>query len=239
MIDILKNVIPPTMLLAVVSTAILYAVAIPLGMYAATRQYKIADYLIAVVGFAGMATPNFLLALLIMVLAFRLFGITPGGLFSTDMAQEPWSLAKVWDLVTHLWIAVLVVVTAGTARMIWVVRAAMLDELSKGYVMTARAKGIPERKLLVKYPTRIALNPIISSAAFMLPEVFSASTITAIVLSLPMTGVVLLDALRRQDMHMAGAIIVIEAGVVLVGTLVSDILLMVADPRIRMEREIT
>ena len=235
-LSILGDVVPWTIMLSVISMFFVYIVAIPAGIWAATHQYKLGDYLISVLGFVGLATPNFMLALILMFFLFRYFGVSAGGLFSREYALAPWSLPKVWDLLQHLWVPVVVTGTAGTASIIRTMRAVMLDELSKQYVITARAKGVGETRLLFKYPVRMALNPIVSSVGFIFPAMFSGGIITAIVLSLPMTGAVLLTALTRQDMFMAGSIIMIEAGLVIIGTAVSDILLVVLDPRIRMEK---
>ena len=235
---ILGEVVPFTVLLSAVTLVVTYLLAIPIGIYSATHQYKIGDYVFTGFGFIGLAIPDFMLALLLMFFFFRFFGISAGGLFSPEMALEPWGLEKVWDLIQHLWIPVIVIATAGTAALVRTLRATLLDELGKQYVITARAKGVPERRLLFKYPVRLAINPLVSAAGYLLPNIFGGSTITAIVLSLPMTGPVLLEALMGQDMHLAGAILMVEGALVIFGTLLSDMLLAVVDPRIRQERSV-
>ncbi len=233
---ILAEVVPPTIMLSLITLVVVYVVAVPAGIWAATHQYRVSDYVIAITGFVGMATPNFMVALILMWFAHKSLGISAGGLFSPDLAFQPWSLERVWDMITHLFVPVIVVGTAGTAGLIRTMRALMLDELSKQYVLTARAKGVGEVRMLFRYPVRIALNPVISSVGYILPGLFGGATITAIVMSLPMTGSVLLSALFQQDMYTAASILMIEAGLVIVGTAFSDVLLVVADPRIRMER---
>ena len=235
-IKLLQEVVPWTVMMSLISLSFVYLIAVPAGIWAATHQYRLSDYVIAIAGFIGMATPNFMLALLLMVMLFRYFDISAGGLFSAGYGLAPWSLEKVWDLIQHLWVPVVVTATAGTAGLIRQMRAVMLDELGKQYVITARAKGVGELKLLFKYPVRLAMNPIVSAVGFIFPGLFSGAAVTAIVLSLPMTGAVLLRALRQQDMFLAGSIIMIEAALVIVGVAVSDILLVLLDPRIRMER---
>ena len=238
-LSILSDVVPWTVMLSLISLSVVYLIAIPAGIWAATHQYKLSDYVISITGFIGLATPNFMLALLMMYMLFRYFDVSAGGLFSPEYSLAPWSLEKVWDLLQHLWVPVVVTATAGTASTIRTMRAVMLDELGKQYVITARAKGVGETRLLIKYPVRLALNPIVSTIGFIFPAMFSGGVITAIVLSLPMTGAVLLGALQKQDMFMAGSIIMIEAGLVILGTAVSDVILVVLDPRIRMERAAT
>ena len=235
-LSILQDVVPPTMLVTSISLILTYLIAVPIGIYSATNQYSLGDYAFTSVGFIGLATPNFMIALVLMYFLFQVFNVSPGGLFSPEYLLEPWSLGKLWDMINHLWVPVFVVSTAGTAGLIRVMRGVLLDELGKQYVMTARAKGVPERQLLFKYPVRIALNPIISTVGWTLPAIVSGSAITAIVLNIPMTGAVLLAALRVQDMHLAGSILMVEAALTIFGTLLSDVLLVVVDPRIRQER---
>lgn len=235
-IDLLNERLPFTLLVSISSLIFTYSVAIPIGIYVATHQYSLGDYLLSVVGFVGLATPSFMLALILMFLFYRYFGISVGGLFSSEYALAPWSLAKVWDLFQHLWIPVIIVGTASTAGLIRVMRGSLLDELGKQYVMTARAKGLSEGKLLLKYPVRIALNPILSSIGWELPRIISGETITAIVLNLPTTGPIIFRALLSQDMYLAGATVMVLGGLTLCGTLLSDILLVLVDPRIRIER---
>lgn len=214
-----------------------WLVAFPIGVYSATHQYSWGEHGLTFLGFLGLATPNFLLALVLMFVSFTYFGISVGGLFSPDLAEAPWGWAKVVDLLGHLWIPVVVIGTAGTAGMIRRLRANLLDELKKQYVVTARAKGVPPGRLLVKYPLRIALNPFISDIGNLLPEVVSGSVIVSIVLSLPTTGPMLLRALRTQDMYLAGSFLMLLAFLTVVGVFVSDLALAALDPRIRQGAE--
>ena len=216
------------------STLILvYLIAVPIGIYSATHPHSFGDYAATVFGFLGLATPNFLLALILMYLAFTYFGWSPGGLFSREYMSAAWSFAKVIDLLKHLPIPLIVIGTAGTAEIIRILRASLLDELSKQYVITARSKGMQEGAILFKYPVRVALNPIISTVGYLLPAIISGETLTAIVLSLPTIGPLLLVALRAQDMYLAGAIVMLLGALILVGNLISDLLLATVDPRIR------
>ena len=234
--DMLAERVPLTALITLLTTLFTFAMAIPIGIYSATHQYSLTDYTVTTVGFIGLATPNFLLALILMFLFSRWFGVTIGGLFSPEMVTAPFSLAKLWDLITHLPVPIVVVGTAGTAALVRIMRATMLDELRKQYVITARSKGVEERSLLFKYPVRIAVNPLVSTIGWLLPEIISGATVTAIVLSLPTTGPLLLTALLQQDMYLAGSIIVVLSLLTVIGTLISDLLLVLVDPRIRMER---
>jgi peptide/nickel transport system permease protein len=224
-----------TLLITLTSTIFVWIVAFLVGFYSATHQYSLGDYIATFFGFIGLATPNFMLALIIMWLAYDWFGISIGGLFSREFIDAPWSLARVGDLLAHIWIPIVVVGTAGTASLIRIFRANLLDELSKPYVETAKAKGIPERRLILKYPVRIALIPFIATVGWTLPRLVSSATITAVVLSLPTTGPVLLQALRSQDMYLAGSFILLLSTLTVIGTLVSDILLAWVDPRITYE----
>ena len=234
--DMLAERVPLTALITLLTTLFTFAMAIPIGIYSATHQYSLTDYTVTTIGFIGLATPNFLLALILMFLFSRWFGVTIGGLFSPEMVTQPFSLAKLWDLITHLPVPIVVVGTAGTAALIRIMRATMLDELRKQYVITARSKGVNERALLFKYPVRIAVNPLVSTIGWLLPEIISGATVTGIVLSLPTTGPLLLTALLQQDMYLAGSIIVVLSLLTVIGTLISDLLLVLIDPRIRMER---
>lgn len=226
-----------TVIISILTMLFAYGIAIPIGIYSATHQYSIADYGFTIAGFAGLATPNFLLALILMFVFYKYFGLSAGGLFSPAYQLAPWSLAKVLDMLKHLPIPIIVIGTAGTAELIRVMRGCLLDELRKQYVITARAKGVSERALLFKYPVRIAINPIISTIGWTLPYIISGETITAIVLSLPTTGPLLFQALMTQDMYLAGSTIMFLAVLTVIGTLISDILLVWVDPRIRYERE--
>jgi len=232
---LLMERLPFTILLSLATLVFTYVVAIPIGIYSATHQYSLFDYVFSVFGFIGLATPNFMLALILMYLFFKYFGISVGGLFSQEYARVPWSLGKVWDLLQHLWIPIIVIGTGGTAGLIRVMRGTLLDELGKQYVITARAKGVAERKLLFKYPVRVAINPILSTIGWTLPRIVSGSTITSIVLGLATTGPIIYRSLLSQDMYMAGSIVVSLGILTLIGTLVSDILLAMGDPRIRFE----
>lgn len=233
--SLLAERLPYTVLLSVISLFFTYVVAVPIGIYVATHQYRFADYFWSVVGFAGLSIPDFMLALLLMYMLFKFFGISVGGLFSQEYATAPWSVAKFFDLLQHLVAPVVVIGTAGTAGIMRVMRATLLDELGRQYVITAHAKGVPGRTLLFRYPVRVAMNPIISTVGWVLPGIVSGETIVAIVLSLPTTGPLLFQALLSQDMFMSGSIVMILGSLTLVGTLLSDILLVWVDPRIRFE----
>lgn len=212
-----------------------YAIAVPIGIYSATRQYSFMDYVFTVVGFIGLAVPNFLLALILMFLAFKYFGWSVGGLFSREYIVAPWSWGKFLDLLRHLPIPLFVIGMAGTASLIRILRGSLLDELRKQYVTTARAKGVPERRLLFKYPVRVAINPIVSHIGYLLPALVAGETLTSIVLSLPTVGPLLLESLQQQDMYLAGSLLMVLGTLALIGILLSDILLVIVDPRIRFE----
>lgn len=222
-----------TMAISMLTLVFTYAVAIPIGIYSATHQYSPMDYAFSVLGFVGLATPNFLLALVLMFVGFKLLNFNMGGLFSLQYVSAPWSWGKFVDLLKHIWVPIVVIGTAATASIIRVMRGCLLDELRKQYVTTARTKGVRERVLLFKYPVRIAMNPIISTIGWTLPTIVSGSTITAIVLGLPTTGPLLVTALLSQDMYLAGSFIMFLSILTVVGTILSDILLAAADPRIR------
>lgn len=234
--ELIAERLPFTVMLSILSMLFVYAVAIPIGIYSATHQYSAGDYSFTVVGFAGLAIPNFLLALILMFLFYKYFGFSPGGLFSPAYQLAPWSSGKILDLIKHLPIPVIVIGTAGTAGLIRVMRGCLLDELQKQYVITARVKGVSERTLLFKYPVRIAVNPIISTTGWLLPAIVSGATITSIVLSLPTVGPLLFKALLCQDMFLAGSFIMFLTFLTVIGTLISDILLTWVDPRIRYEK---
>lgn len=222
-----------TAVVALAAVLFTWVVAFPIGIYSATHQYGWLDHLLTFLGFLGLATPNFLFALVLMFLAFTYFGISVGGLFSPALQEAPWSWAKVVDLLQHLWIPMIVIGTSGTAAMIRRLRANLLDELRKPYVVTARAKGLSPGRALLKYPLRIALNPFISDIGSLLPHLLSGAIVVSIVLSLPTTGPILLRALRAQDMYLAGSFLMILALLTVVGVLISDIALAILDPRIR------
>ena len=222
-----------TIVLSTVTLLFTYIVAIPIGVLSAVKQYSVFDYTFTFIGFVGLALPNFLLALVLLWISFNYFGVPVTGLFSAEYAQAAWSLAKVGNMLKRIWVPVIVVGTAGMAGLIRVMRGGLLDELRKQYVVTARAKGVAERKLLFRYPVRVAINPLISGIGWLLPSIISGATITSIVLNLPTTGPVLLGALLAQDMYLAGSFIMILSVLVLIGNLISDILLAWLDPRIR------
>lgn len=222
-----------TVLISLSTLLFVWAVALPIGIYSAVRQYSIGDYIATFFGFIGLAVPSFLLALILMWIALTVFGQNVGGLFSPEFVEAPWSLAKVKDLLSHLWIPMIVIGCSGTASLIRVMRANLLDELQKLYVVAARAKGVPELKLLLKYPVRVALNPFVSGVGWLLPQLVSGSTITSVVLSLPTTGPMQLRALQSQDMYLAGSFLLLLSILTVLGTLISDILLAWLDPRIR------
>jgi peptide/nickel transport system permease protein len=212
-----------------------YAVSFPIGIYSAVRQYSFGDYTFSLLGFLGLATPNFLLALVLLYLANVYFGTSIGGLMDEAFIDQPWSWAKLLSVLEHLWVPVVVIGTSGTAGMIRRLRANLLDELQRQYVMTGRAKGLPPGRLLLKYPLRMALNPFIADIGSLLPQVVSGAAIVSIVLNLPTTGPMLIEALRSQDMYLAGSFLMFLALLTVIGVFLSDLLLAVLDPRIRLE----
>ena len=222
-----------TLLLSVSTLLFTWIIAFPIGIYSAVKQYSLGDYIATIFGFLGLATPNFLLALILMYIAFKYFNQSVGGLFSPEYQEAEWSVGRVLDLLSHLWIPMIILGTSGAAGLIRIMRANLLDELRKPYVRTARAKGLPEWKVILKYPVRVALNPFVSTAGWLLPSLISGSIIVAVVLSLPTTGPLLLRALRSQDMFLAGAFIMLLSALTMIGTLISDIALAWLDPRIR------
>ncbi|MDA0709145.1 MAG: ABC transporter permease [bacterium] len=224
-----------TTVISVATLLMTWALAIPIGIYSAVKQYSLPDYCFTFLGFIGLATPNFLLALVFMYIGYSVFGVSAGGLFSPEYQSADWSIAKFVDLLGHLWIPVFVIGTSGTAGLIRVMRANLLDELRKQYVMTARAKGVRYWRMLIRYPVRVALNPLVSTIGWVLPGIVSGATITSVVLGLPTTGPLLLRALMNQDMYLAGSMVMMLSMLTLIGTLLSDILLLWLDPRIRYE----
>lgn len=225
-----------TLAISLSSLVFIWVVAFPVGIYSAVRQYSVGDYLATFFGFVGLAIPNFLLALVLMYFSFKVLGQSVGGLFSPEYMDAPWSWGRALDLLRHIWIPMIIIGMSGTASLIRIMRANLLDELRKPYVTTARAKGLKEARVILKYPVRIALNPFISTVGWMLPQLVSGSTIVAIVLNLPTTGPLMLHALMTQDMFLAGAFILLLSALTIVGTLLSDILLAITDPRIRYEQ---
>ncbi len=227
-----------TILVSVVTIIFTWAIAFPIGIYSATHQYSWGDYGLTLLGFIGLATPNFLLALVMLYFANIWFGTSIGGLMDSQYIDQPWGWGKLLSVLEHLWIPVIVIGTAGTAGMIRRLRANLLDELEKQYVLTGKAKGLPPFKLLRKYPLRMALNFFIADIGSLLPSVISGAEIVAIVLSLPTTGPMLLGALQSQDMYLAGTFLIFLAMLTVVGILISDLLLAWIDPRIRLQGEV-
>lgn len=224
-----------TLALTIFSLIFTWIIAIPIGIISATKQYSAADYFFTVLNYIGLATPNFMLALVLMWIAFDRFGLSVTGLFSPEFAQAPWSWARLGDLMSHIWLPMIVLGVAGTAQIARVVRANLLDELNKPYTEMARAKGLPEWRLVLKYPTRVAIAPVVSTLGWYFPQLLSGGLVVSVVMSLPTVGPLLLRALIGQDMYLAGTIILIFCVLTVIGTLVSDILLAVLDPRIRMD----
>ncbi len=222
-----------SVILAAATLLFTWAIAFPIGIYSAVRKYSIGDYIFSAIGFIGLSLPNFLLGLVLMYIAVVHFGSDVSGLFSPEYQQAPWSWGKALDLAQHLLIPVVILGTSATASLIRIMRANLLDELYKPYVTTARAKGLSEWRLLVKYPVRLALNPFVSTIGWAFPQLVSGSVIISYVLSLPTAGPLLLQALLAQDMFLAGAFILLLCALSIIGMLVSDILLAVIDPRIR------
>ncbi len=224
-----------TVLVGLSSILFVWAVAIPIGVYSATHQYSLLDYVFTFLGFLGLATPTFLSALVLMWIGWSVFGQNVGGLYSPEYSNAPWSIGKFLDLLSHLWIPMVIVGTSWSASLIRTMRANMLDEINQPYVEAARARGLREWRLVWKYPVRVALNPFISTVGYALPQIFGGVVITAVVLNLPTVGPLLVRALLSQDMFMAGAIVLILSVLTIIGTLISDILLAIMDPRIRLE----
>ena len=222
-----------TFVMSLLSLLFVWAVSLPIGIYSATHQYTVLDYVFSFLGFIGMAVPGFLLALVVMFYAFKYLNVSVTGLFGPEYVDAPWSWGKVVDMLKRIWLPMIIIGISSTASLIRVMRGTLLDELRKPYVTTARAKGLVERKLLFKYPVRIAINPMISTIGWVLPGLISGSAIVSIVLNLPTTGPVLLRALMAQDMYLAGSFLMITSLLTVIGTLISDILLAAVDPRIR------
>jgi len=224
-----------TVIVSFVTILFTWCVAFPIGIYSATHQYSWGDYGLSFLGFLGIAIPNFMLALVMMYVANVVFGTTIGGLMDPDFIGKAWTWDKVKSVLEHSWIPVIVIGTSGTAGMIRRLRANLLDELQKQYVVTARAKGLAPRKVLRKYPLRMALNFFISDIGSLLPHIISGAEITAVVLSLPTTGPMLLNALKSQDMYLAGSFLMFLAFLTVIGVLISDLALAILDPRIRLQ----
>jgi peptide/nickel transport system permease protein len=222
-----------TFVLAFAGMLFVWLLAFPIGVYSAVRKYSTGDYIASFIGFLGLATPNFLIALVLMYYSFVWFGQSVGGLFSPEFVDAPWSWARFRDFLSHAWIPVVILGTSGTASLIRIMRANLLDELPKPYVVTARAKGLSESRVIIKYPVRVALIPFVSRLGWELPDLISGATILGIVLSLPVTGPLLIEALLAQDMYLAGSFIFMKSVLTVAGTLISDLLLAWLDPRIR------
>ena len=232
--EIVRERLLMTIILAGSTALFAWGISIPIGIYSAVRQHSIEDYTITFIGFMGLAVPDFLLALWLLWITFVYFpDLGIGGLFSPEYVNAPWSVDRFIDFISHLWIAAFVVGTAGTAALIRVMRANLLDELNKPYVVTARAKGMPEWKLILKYPVRLALNPLVSTLGYLLPVLMSGSVIVSVVLGLPTEGPLLLRALLAEDLFVSAAIVMLLGTLTVIGTLLSDILLGILDPRIR------
>ena len=236
--EVIKQRLPVTMVVSISSLLITYLIGMSVGIFSATRQYSFFDHLFTGLGFVGLGVPNFLLAIILLFLFIKFFGVSVIGLFSPEFMGQAWSFAKFLDLLRHLPIPVLIIALAGTAGLMRVMRGTLLDELRKQYVITARAKGLEEKTLRYKYPVRVALNPIVSTIGWNLAAIVSGETIVSIVLTLPTTGTVLYGALLNEDVFLAGSVVMILSLLTLVGTLISDILLVMLDPRIRLDRGI-
>jgi peptide/nickel transport system permease protein len=222
-----------TMTISIATLLFTWIVSLPIGIYSATHQYSLGDYALTFIGFIGISLPGFLIALVIMYSVFAVTGTAITGLFSPQFIAAPWSWAKIEDALKHVWLPMVIVGLSGTASLIRTMRAMMLDELQQQYVTTARARGVKERKLLFKYPVRLALNPMISTIGWLLPTIVSGEALVSIVLNMPTTGPMLLQSLLAQDMYLAGSILLITSTLTVIGTLLSDILLAWLDPRIR------
>ncbi|MBT52137.1 MAG: ABC transporter permease [Mameliella sp.] len=231
--DVIWDRLGWTFAISILTLIFIWIVALPIGIYSAVRKYSVGDYIATLLGFIGLAVPNFLLALVMMYVAFKYFGQSVGGLVSPEYLDQPWSWAKFGNLLQHIWMPVFVVGTSGAAALIRIMRANLLDELYRPYVVTARAKGMSEFQLLLRYPVRVALNPFISTIGWILPTLVSGEIIVAVVMNLPTTGPLLLRALLVQDMYLAGSLILIVSMLTVIGTLLSDVLLAWVDPRIR------
>lgn len=233
--ELILERLPLTFLLTSSSVLFVWIVSLPIGVFSAVKQYSLWDYLATFIGFIGVATPNFLFALILMYLSYRYGGRALIGLFSKEYVNAPWSWAKVADLLKHMIIPVIIIGTSFTAGLIRTMRANLLDELKRPYVDAARAKGLSETRLIWKYPVRYALNPFVSTIGWALPGLVAGEVIVSIVLNLPTSGPVLFDALKEQDMYVAAGFILVLSSLTVIGTFISDVLLAILDPRIRLE----
>lgn len=225
--------LPYTALISMLALVLQYCIAVPVGIYSALNKYTIGDYIFTFLGFIGLTMPSFLAALLLMYYTYVLTGWAITGLFSTEYVDAPWSLMRVFDMLKNIWLPVVAISIVGTASLIRIMRGALLDELRKQYVITARAKGLIERKVIFRYPFRIAINPLISTIGWLLPAIVGGEIIVSQVLNLKTMGTLLLEAIRMEDMYLAGAIVLILSGLTVIGTIISDMLLAAIDPRIR------
>ncbi len=231
--ELIGDRIQMTIVLTGFTILVTWTFAIPVGIYSAVRQHSVGDYFFTFIGFSGLAVPDFLLGLVLMYVAFAYFGQSVGGLISTEYQDAPWSIGKALDVLQHLWVPAVVLGTSGTASLIRIMRNNLLDELSKPYVITARSKGMASWKLIMKYPVRVAINPLVSTVGYLLPALVSGSVIVSVVLSLPTLGPVLLESMIQEDVYTAGFIVLMLGVLTIIGTLLSDILLAVVDPRIK------
>jgi peptide/nickel transport system permease protein len=236
-LDVIGDRLSLTIVISLAAVVFTWSLALPIGVYSAVKRYSIGDYIATFIGFIGLAIPGFMLALIVMYVGFKYFGANVGGLFSAELADAPWSWTKFVDMLHHLPIVAIVLGLGGTAQMIRIMRSNLLDELRKPYVMTARARGLSEMRVILKYPVRVALNPFISTIGYLFPYIVSGSIIVSMVLSLPTVGPLLLKALIAQDMFLAGTIVLMLGVMTVIGTFISDLLLMWVDPRIRLGRQ--
>jgi peptide/nickel transport system permease protein len=236
-LDVIGDRLALTIVISVAAVIFTWGLALPIGIYSAIRRYSIGDYIATIIGFIGLAIPGFMLALIVMYVGFKYFDANVGGLFSAEYVNAPWTWAKFVDMLKHLPIVAIVLGLGGTAQTIRIMRSNLLDELRKPYVMTARARGLSEARVIAKYPVRVALNPFISTIGYLFPYIVSGSVIVSMVLSLPTVGPILLKALIAQDMFLAGTIMLMLGALTVVGTFISDLLLMWVDPRIRLGRQ--
>ena len=231
--ELLWKRVPYSLLISVMSLLFVYIVGIPIGIYSALHKYKPSDYIFTFIGFFGLSVPNFFLALILMVFGLYVLGAPVGGLFSPEYRDAAWSFLRLWDLMKHIWIPIIVIGTAGTAGLIRVVRGNLLDVLGEPYITALRAKGLPERTVTVKHAVRIAINPVISSLGMWLPTLISGETIVSIVMNIPTAGPLLFTALRSEDIYLSGSILMVLCVFLLIGNLLADIALAWFDPRIR------
>lgn len=234
--ELVRDRLPVTLLLSILTTIVTYVIAVPLGIFSARKQYSVRDYIFTVLGFIGLATPSFFVALIFMFISSTVFGVSVGGIVSPEFANAPFSLAMLIDVLKHLPIPVFVIGFAGIASTMRIMRSTLLDELKRPYVVAARARGLEESRMIYRYPVRVALNPIISSMGWMLPNIVSGMTVTGIVLNIPTIGTLLYNSLLSQDMYLAGSCIMILSFLTVIGMFLSDMLLMLIDPRIRIDQ---